>query len=313
MKVSIITPCYNSAAYIVRAIASVQAQSLSDWEMIVVDDGSSDESAAIVEQIIQVDSRVKLLRKENGGSASARKMGLKCAQGEYIQFLDADDTISPDKFERQVSFMEQNGLDVSYTDWRGISLDGTVSALRGGFISLLRITLFWGVFGTLPIHAFMYRNAFLKKSHIQIDTSVRQREDWNFHIDVFRKKPIAARLEGYNGAQYYMTNNSKTAGSSPLRLHYGNLHFLLYKISHSQWWLSALLLIRLSIEFWFLFLHIISYRAWSGFSIWATCFQNNQDCCVASLAICLMPFTLLIMVVYVILTRINFFRKRVCI
>ena len=74
MKVSIITPCYNSAAYIARAVASVQAQSLSDWEMIVVDDGSSDESAAIVEQIIQVDSRVKLLRKENGGSASARKM-----------------------------------------------------------------------------------------------------------------------------------------------------------------------------------------------------------------------------------------------
>ena len=311
MKVSVITPCYNSAAYIVRAIASVQAQSLSDWEMIVVDDGSSDESAAIVEQIIQVDSRVKLLRKENGGSASARKMGLQCAQGEYIQFLDADDTISPDKLERQVSFMEQNRLDVSYTDWRRISEDGTISHLRGGHMALLRVALFWGVFGTLPIHAFMYRNSFLKKSHIQIDTSVRQREDWNFHIDVFRKNPIAARLEGYDGAQYHMTQNSKTAGSNPLRIHLGSLQFLLYKILHSQWWLSSLLLIRLSIEFWFLFLHIISYRAWNGFLIWATCFQNKQDICISIFALCLMPLTLLIMVVYVILTRINFLRKKV--
>lgn len=313
MKVSIITPCYNSAAYISRAIASVQAQSLSDWEMIVVDDGSSDESATIVEQIIQVDSRVKLLRKENGGSASARKMGLQYAMGEFIQFLDADDTISSDKLERQVSFMEQNKLDVSYTDWRLVSEDGTISHLRGGRMTFLRVALFWGVFGTLPIHAFMYRNSFLRKSHIQIDTSVRQREDWNFHIDVFRISPIANRLQGYDGAQYYVTKNSKTAGYSPLRLHYGNLHFLLYKISHSQWWLSALLLTRLSLEFWFLFLHIISYRAWNGFSIWATCFQNKQDICIASLALSIMPLTLLIMVVYVILTRINFLSKKVCI
>ena len=100
MKVSIITPCYNSAAYISRAIASVQAQSISEWEMIVVDDGSDDDSAVIVNQVNKVDPRVKILQKENGGSASARKLGLLYAKGEYIQFLDAYDTISPDKFER---------------------------------------------------------------------------------------------------------------------------------------------------------------------------------------------------------------------
>ena len=76
MKVSIITPCYNSAAYISRAIASVQAQSISDWEMIVVDDGSDDDSAVIVNQVNKVDPRVKILQKENGGSESATKKQL---------------------------------------------------------------------------------------------------------------------------------------------------------------------------------------------------------------------------------------------
>ena len=116
MKVSIITPSYNSALHIKNTIASVQAQTLRDWEMIIVDDGSTDNSAEIVTEISQTDSRVKLIQKENGGTASARKLGLEVAQGDYVQFLDADDSITKDKLQLQIAFMEDNQLDVSYTD-----------------------------------------------------------------------------------------------------------------------------------------------------------------------------------------------------
>ena len=85
MKVSIITPSYNSALYIKNTIASVQAQTLRDWEMIIVDDGSIDNSADIIRDIAINDSRIKLIQKENGGSASARNVGLKQAKGDYIQ------------------------------------------------------------------------------------------------------------------------------------------------------------------------------------------------------------------------------------
>ena len=82
VKVSIITPCYNAAPYITRTINSVQNQTISDWEMIIVDDGSIDNSADIVKDFASKDARIKLLQKENGGSASARNMGLSIAQGE---------------------------------------------------------------------------------------------------------------------------------------------------------------------------------------------------------------------------------------
>jgi glycosyltransferase involved in cell wall biosynthesis len=117
MKISIITPCYNAEPYIARTIQSVQNQTITDWEMIIIDDGSIDNSVEIVKDIACNDQRIKLFQKENGGSASARNMGLALAQGEFIQFLDADDTIEPTKIERQITLMEQELLDVTYSDY----------------------------------------------------------------------------------------------------------------------------------------------------------------------------------------------------
>lgn len=93
--VSIITPCYNGAKYISETIESVIAQTYLDWEMIIVDDGSEDDSVEIVKKYLERDKRIKLIQQLNSGSAVARNSGIRFCNGQYIALLDADDLWLP--------------------------------------------------------------------------------------------------------------------------------------------------------------------------------------------------------------------------
>ena len=101
--VSIIMPTFNRADTIMRAIRSVQSQTFEDWELIVVDDGSTDNTAARIEGC---DPRLKLIRQENQGTAGARNTGLCASDGSYIAFLDSDDEWLPHHLTLCVSFLE---------------------------------------------------------------------------------------------------------------------------------------------------------------------------------------------------------------
>lgn len=125
-KVSIITPSYNSAKYIKQTIDSVRAQTYTDWEMLIVDDCSTDNTCEIVEAIAKEDNRVKLIRQEqNGGAAVARNRALENSTGRFIAYLDADDIWLPEKLSRQVEFMEQNDVAFSCCDYEKIEDDST--------------------------------------------------------------------------------------------------------------------------------------------------------------------------------------------
>lgn len=106
--VSIITPCYNGEKYIAQTIRSVLAQTYGDWEMLIVDDGSSDNSADIVRDFMAQEPRIRLLQQENAGSAAARNAGIRAAQGRYLALLDADDLWEPEFLARQLEFMESH-------------------------------------------------------------------------------------------------------------------------------------------------------------------------------------------------------------
>lgn len=123
MKISIIIPIYNAAPYISRTIESVLSQSYHDFELILVDDGSKDNSLEICKSFLQNDKRVRLTTKPNGGVSSARNVGLEEAKGEWICFIDSDDELMPGALE-------------AYHD----AMADMVDVIRGGFERIKKST-----------------------------------------------------------------------------------------------------------------------------------------------------------------------------
>lgn len=123
--VSIVTPAYNSAAYILETIQSVKQQTLTSWEQIIVDDCSTDQTVDIVRETAKDDTRIKLVElAENSGAAVARNEAIKIARGRYIAFLDSDDLWLPEKLEKQIRFMEARNIALSYSSYGIIDENG---------------------------------------------------------------------------------------------------------------------------------------------------------------------------------------------
>lgn len=126
--VSIITPMHNAEKFVARTIESVQKQTYTDWEMIIVDDGSSDGSADIVQTYAKSDTRIHYKRlDQNAGVAQARNIAIQSAVGRYIAFLDSDDIWKPDKLRRQLALMQETGTMFCYTACGVIDEDGKES------------------------------------------------------------------------------------------------------------------------------------------------------------------------------------------
>ena len=124
-RVSVIMPIYNAAAWMRRGIDSVLRQTHADVELIAVDDGSQDESLAILETYARVDGRVRIYRQAaNGGVAAARNAGIAAASGDYIAFLDADDWWHASKLEQQLAGMRSSGALISYAAYWRVAEDG---------------------------------------------------------------------------------------------------------------------------------------------------------------------------------------------
>ena len=115
VKVSVIMPAYNSEVYIRESIDSVLAQTFADFELIVVDDGSTDTTAAIAESYS--DSRIRLIRQPNRGVSVARNTGLEASQGQFITFLDSDDLYYPDFLKTLYHLIQSNQTEMSFSNY----------------------------------------------------------------------------------------------------------------------------------------------------------------------------------------------------
>jgi len=129
--VSIIMPSYNCGEFVEDTIRSVQAQTYQNWEIIFVDDCSSDDTVRKVKMLQGEDARIRLFQnKFNSGAAVSRNNALREAKGRWIAFLDSDDLWEPEKLEKQVRFMEENGYKFSYTCYQEMDADGNLTGVE---------------------------------------------------------------------------------------------------------------------------------------------------------------------------------------
>ena len=182
--ISIMMPAYNAEAYIGDAIKSVLSQTYTDWELIVVNDGSSDGTAGVIDGF--TDPRIKSISQDNGGEAVARNTALDQMQGEYIAFLDADDEFLANHLEITVRFLQQHAerdgvyTDGDYIDQKGTYLQKLSSRRRGPFEGWIFEHLVWAsdVFGP-PLCVLVRRNKVMQHE-IRYDPRIVIGPDWDF-------------------------------------------------------------------------------------------------------------------------------------
>jgi glycosyltransferase involved in cell wall biosynthesis len=196
--VSVIIPCYNQAAYLPEALNSVYAQTHPHWECIVVNDGSPDHTDAVVQAWLEKDKRFVYIKKENGGLSSARNAGLDAAKGTFIQFLDADDAIHPEKLALQVAALEQCGpLAVSVSDYYLSRADDLQQVFPDWYLTpqfstdnpLHDLIRDWENKLRIPAHSFLFKSALFAADFIRFDESLPNHEDWDCWVNLFRLNP----------------------------------------------------------------------------------------------------------------------------
>ncbi|MEG1820941.1 MAG: glycosyltransferase family 2 protein, partial [Malacoplasma sp.] len=183
--VSIIMPSFNSEATIERSIKSVLSQTFNNWELIIIDDCSTDSSHEVIQHYVDQDIRIKLIcLEENSGAAAARNTGIEHAKGQFIAFLDSDDYWHPEKLEKQLKYFEQYDVDVVFSEYYRFNSSGIIGKVSVpnqeiNFNDLLKGNCIGNLTG---IYNF--------KKHFEIRQRKVGAEDYLFWLEIFSKQNV---------------------------------------------------------------------------------------------------------------------------
>ena len=206
--VSIITPMYNSEKYIGQTIESVLNQTYKNWEMLIVDDCSNDNSPNIVKEYVQIDNRIKYIRvNKNKGVSNARNTGLQQARGRFIAFLDSDDIWNNSKLEDQVQFMIKNDCTITFTSYELIDEDSNKLGKEVTVTSEVRYNdlLKGNILGCLTV--------MIDKSKIDFDIQMSgaRHEDYILWLSILKRGHIAYGIDKilaqYRKSYYSLSGN----------------------------------------------------------------------------------------------------------
>jgi glycosyltransferase involved in cell wall biosynthesis len=215
--VSVIVPAFNAATYIRQTLASVLEQTYRKIEVIVVDDGSSDPTAKIVEEFVARDPRFQLVRQNNAGVGAARNTAIKKARGEYVAPLDADDLWSPQKLETQVACMERSGINTGLVYCSSTLIDEQDRLLHSGETKTLEGRLrhamvLKNLLGNASVP--LFRASALEKVGLYLTRAEEQGgqgcEDWDLALRIaenFDIRVVPEHLVGYRQCASAMSVN----------------------------------------------------------------------------------------------------------
>ncbi len=219
--ISIVIPCYNASRFIGETLASVTWQSLSDWEVIVIDDGSTDDSRNVIEAWRErLGDRMRTEYGPNRGVSAARNSGTRLARGEFIQYLDADDLLRPDTLLRRVNAIVAGG-DVAYCDWQKLQENEDGSFTPGDVVArrmdevhpipeIALFTTFWA-----PPAALLYRRSIVEAVG-GWNESLPVIQDARFALDAALAGGRFVHVPGV-GADYRVLRGTSLSSRDPVR------------------------------------------------------------------------------------------------
>lgn len=204
--VSVITPMFNCEEFLSLTIAAVQRQTFQSWEMILVDDCSSDSSCELAKSFSEKDDRVRLIRlPNNSGAAVARNTAIEAAKGRYIAFLDSDDLWLPNKLDVQIAWMQENDYPFTFSSYEKIDETGSPFGRIGVPSRVDYKRLLKGCeIGCLTA---IYDTEKLGKVYMPL---IRKRQDWGLWLRLLKQTPYAYGFPDVL-AQYRVTRNSLSA------------------------------------------------------------------------------------------------------
>ena len=207
--ISVIVPVYNAEKFIDRCVNSVLQQTYPHWELLLVDDGSPDNSPAMCDAWKEKNDRIRVFHKANGGVSSARNVGLENIKGEWLMFVDSDDCIEPTCLEESLQHVLSNGLDVVQFRMKRVLLDGstkfyeeedspvcdTETYLKEAYLS----GCVWGG---------LYRSRIVTNNHIRFAEHLHYLEDAFFVCEILKNSQWNQRIDKHFYLYYYNPNGS---------------------------------------------------------------------------------------------------------
>lgn len=221
--ISIIVPIYKAEEYIHRCIKSILSQTFSDFELILIDDGSPDKSGIICDEYAKDDKRIKVFHQENGGVSNARNKGIEHAEGTWISFIDSDDYIERTYYEHLIQF--------SNNDWiiEGFKTEWHIEKLTNISYSETDFLKFWNshfhrLYSTVPWGK-LYKKEIIQNNNIQFDPQIRLGEDLIFNLNYVK---YCKSIQLVDSSQYVYT--TITAASERYNLTDNELKYIINKI-----------------------------------------------------------------------------------
>lgn len=195
--ISVVVPVYKSEKTIVRCVHSILDQTLKEIEIILVDDGSPDNSGKLCDELAENDKRIRVIHKKNGGVSDARNEGIKFAQAPFVAFVDADDYVLPNMYEKMYESAVRNYADIVMCGYQ-CERNGTLTPVKMFYNSQysgheqIRLELIKLYYGKYPPGLYspwnkLYRTDFLKYNKILFDTHLVRAEDAWFNFDCLKK------------------------------------------------------------------------------------------------------------------------------
>jgi len=224
VKISVIIPVYNKARYIEKTINSILNQTYTNFELIIVDDGSTDGSEKICDEYSKKDSRIKVIHIKNGGVSNARNIGLSIAKGMYIQFIDSDDYIDKNMFEDLSIIMDKHNPDIVMSGITKVNHQNDIikeilPELKGMKTRLEMLENFaeeqhtTGIFGCVSNK--LIKRSVIIENNIRFDENIKLAEDLDFYLNLYN---YIDSIYFCDKSFYYYIQNTENSSTSEFRI-----------------------------------------------------------------------------------------------